>query len=621
MYLSKVAIINYKSCQNLLIDIQKDSPNTFIGMNDAGKSAILKAIGLLLEAKSNFMIPTDSRSTSDISNTPLNYESCDSIYEAFMVPKFASTVGGCVIIGEFKIEETDFTSEFQENASSHLKWAIESSPDNTVTLLRHFAPNDSTGKYFLCTGDSSQYSSLWNKKATELQAIRRTLSLSETEIANENNQGRFSSIEIVRAIYKKTGYERVWAESPTFIKNDLPFLPVYRYIDWNTSLNDIENLANDVLKSKVDSSKAILTSQAIKLSRQATEEVNKEFEALTRELTQDLKSIKGIKAQVNFSVSEKISDLIINKNTADGDIRLDSQGEGVKRQILFAFLKWGSTRGLDIEDSRKKFIWCFDEPESHLYPAAQRELYNIISDLAKSNYQVFIGTHSTIFIDRSSLKDIYRVELNEGYSTLSKCNSIEDVHSVLGIKNSDILFYNKFLAVEGESEDILIPHFYKLYTGHSFEENAIKLISLGGIGEYRRNKETLERILEDFGKSDSTIHYILDNDTNETGNNVYLLGVCDLEDLMSNELWIRLVEEQCGISLTNEQLNEIRGQLESTVSARKFHKLLGALVAGNETRTEFLPSKVRCANLLKSYIVSTEQIPEVILQIFDGLVE
>jgi len=619
MYITKLAIVNYKSCQNIYLDLQKDNANTFIGINDSGKSAVLKSLGLLLEAKPIFSVSNDIRVTSDISNTRLGGEECKGIFEKFGVPEFLSPIDGTAIIAEFSIEEKELNEEFNAGATTQFKWAIDTSPDNTFLLLKYFTTADPAGKYYLCLGEDASNLALWSKKAAELQTIRKKEAISDADIANENGKGRFASFEIIRAIYNKLGTTRQWAEAISFAKTDLPFLPTYRYIDWNTSMTDIENLANDVMKSKVEASKALLTKEAIEHSKKATDEVNKEFEAMTQELTQDLKTISGIKAQVNFTVAEKISDLIINKTTADGDIRLDSQGEGIKRQILFSFLKWASKKGIADEDATKRFIWCFDEPEVHLYPSAQRELYTIISDLAKSNYQVFLGTHSTIFVNRSKLTDIYRVKLNEKYSEILKCTSVDDVHDILGVKNSDILFFDKFIAVEGESEDILIPHFYKLHSGKSLEEAAIKLISLGGVGEYKKNRTILEGILGEFKKTDSLVHYVFDADTEEAGNNIHLLGTCDLEDLLENHLWIRLVQEECGVTLTDEDLNTIRKNIDIRTAASKLHKALGNLIANDATRTDYLPSKPKCAAIFQKYITKAEEIPPNIKSLFETI--
>ncbi len=616
MYIKRVGILNYKSCQSVTINFHKDNPTTFIGINDAGKSAVLKSIGLLLDPKALYNFSSDVRSTSDISNTQLTQDECIQFFKDFGVAPLLNQVDGTIIISEFVVEDEEINDQFLESVSAQLSWSIESVGTNSIFLLKHFENSNSTGRYFLYSGDTTTPSTLWNKKATELQTIKKDKKITNEEIENDNNKGRFKSIELIRAIYNKEGYNLAWAEAQSFIKNDLPLFPVYRYIDWNTSLTDIENLANDVMKNKVEASRSKLIKEANTLSETATNEVNIEFEALTKELTKDLKNISGIKAKVNFSVTEKISDLIINKTTSDGDIRLESQGEGVKRQILFAFLKWASRKNITNETTIKKFIWCFDEPEAHLYPTAQRELYQIIIDLAKGNYQVLLGTHSTIFVDRLNIKDIYKVKLNDKYSEVLFCDSIDDIHDTLGVRNSDILFFDKFLAIEGECEQILIPHFYKLIYNSSLEQDSVKLVHLGGIGQYENNKAILEKVLGDFKKTDAVIHYIFDADTKQIAENIHLIGTCDLEDLIPNNLWIRLLLQECGITITDADLDVIRAKLHPDHANTKFHKLLMDTVALDVSRTSYLPPKTSCAKIFQSYISTPADIPDTIKTIF-----
>lgn len=619
MYLRRLAALNYKSCQQIVLDLQKDNPNTFIGINDSGKSAILKSIGLLLDLKAPFNFSNESRSTSDVSNSCLSEVEHKKVFGDLSLPVFPYLPDSAFIVGEFVIEDGEITDDFIEKASPQLKWAIESIGQGTVTVLKHYEKNNTLGKYYICIGDTDPSSALWNKKDKDLQALKKDNSLTDDEIRNDNKKGRFANLEIVRALYNKKGYKPAWAEWSSFIKGDSELFPRYRYIDWNTSLSDVENLANDVMKAKIETSKAQLAKAAGELSEEATKDVNKEFESLTHELTKDLTSINAIKARVTFTVSEKVSDITINKSTSDGDIRLDSQGEGVKRQILFAFLKWASKKDGAPGRSKKNFIWCFDEPESHLYPVAQRDLQGVIKDLAKEDYQVFLGTHSTIFVDRFKLTDIHRFKLVNGYTEVSKCQSIDDVHDSLGVKNSDILFFDKFLVVEGESEAILVPHFYKLQTGRSFEEDSIKLIPLGGAGQYKRNKQILEEVLSDFKKTDGIVCYIFDADTAEVGVNVHLIGVCDLEDLIPNSLWLRLVRENCGISLTDADLDGMRTQLNAADATKKLHKMIADKVARDSSRTNYLPSKTQCADILQTYITDRAAIPSDFQTIFSSI--
>ena len=47
MNLEEVIIINYKSCNLVDFKLKSDNPNIFIGVNDCGKSTILKGVELL----------------------------------------------------------------------------------------------------------------------------------------------------------------------------------------------------------------------------------------------------------------------------------------------------------------------------------------------------------------------------------------------------------------------------------------------------------------------------------------------------------------------------------------------------------------------------------------------
>jgi putative ATP-dependent endonuclease of OLD family len=561
----------------------------------------------LLDAKPFFNVSSEARPTSDTSNTVISEEKCRELFATIQAPYPPNALTVTAIVGEFCFEQRELPDDW--SANTQLKWAVESRNDDSVLLMRQFDNANPNGRYFLCVRETQAPLALWSKKPAELQHLRKEHSISDEEITNDNKKGRFRSLEVLRAIYDKIGAELKWSEAPSFLKDNLQLFPTYRYIDWNTSLEDIEDLANDVTRTKIAESKSGLLEVAIAAGFKATKEVNEEFQRLTKELTEDLKSITVIKAQVSFTMAEKTSDLIINKISADGDIRLDSQGEGVKRQILLAFVKWASRRDSATSPNTKRFIWCFDEPEAHLYPSAQRDLYSTINSLAQSEYQILVGTHSTIFVDRLNIRRIKRITLTDGYSTVLKCTSVDDVHAALVVQNSDILFFNKFVAVEGPTEAILLPHLYKTYVGSTLEEHGIKLISLGGSGEYEHNKDILERLLGDFKKAESIVHYVLDADTEKTGPNIHLLGVCDLDDLIPNPQWQRLVSEQCGLTLSDADLNSIRRQLKLDSKDHKFHKLLSDKIAGCQKRTNYLPSKPDCARHLRSYIAKKDDVP------------
>jgi len=200
-----------------------------------------------------------------------------------------------------------------------------------------------------------------------------------------------------------------------------------------------------------------------------------------------------------------------------------------------------------------------------------------------------LSTHSTIFIDRQEIGNINRLTLKDGYTCVLETDSAEDVHETLGVQNSDILFFDSFIAVEGPTEFRLFPHMYQLVTGKTLQEDDVKLINLGGKSQWTNNKAILENLLSDF-RDTSSIHFILDADTNVDVENVYLQGTCDWEDSISNELWIDIVSEVCGVNVTEEELQKIRREIDCTQHNKKFHKLLSDLIIGKDP-DNYLPSK------------------------------
>jgi predicted ATP-dependent endonuclease of OLD family len=146
---------------------------------------------------------------------------------------------------------------------------------------------------------------------------------------------------------------------------------------------------------------------------------------------------------------------------------MELQGDGLKRQIWFAIVKASMLAGTETH-THKRFLWAFDEPETHLYPSAQRKLFDIIKTVSTQTVQSFISTHSTVFIDKSNLKAIRCIHQTDNcYTDHYSCTNVDDIFLSLDIRNSDFLFFDKFLVIEGETEQHLIPRLYELHTGRS----------------------------------------------------------------------------------------------------------------------------------------------------------
>ena len=618
MFLKKLGIINYKSCRDLILDFSDNLPNTFIGRTDSGKSTILSAIGLLLGEKSFPILAKEGQETSDISTTPVGVDRYQEIFKELNIPIFYPDIENSIIlIGVFCKQEGDFENDFDDVASNHLKWSIESLASEEVLLLKQFNYQYPNGCYYLCSKDGKdKKEELWKQTQVTLSSFKKSLKITDDDIINDNKVGRFKNIELFRAIYNRLDTSIQWVRYDDFAKKDRKYFPIYRYIDWREiTLKSVEEMARDTMSTVIDEFDIKLKENAEILSKEATEKVNLVLEKKIGNIISELSTITAIKAKVYFESGSRISEITVEKGTSDGSVRLESQGDGVKKQIGFAFMRLGASEGMKEDSKLKRFIWAFDEPEIHLYPPEKREFYETIKQLSEGAFQTFISTHSTVFVDKSKLQTIRQVQLADKYTKISMCSSVSDVHQTLGVKNSDFLFYDIFIAGEGDIESILISHFYSLYFGNSIEEDSIQIINLGGDSFWKNNKQLFEQMLKDFKNIDECVYYLLDRDTKVQGSNVFLVGKFDIEDSIVNKHWIKLVKDRCGIVLDDSSIEEIRSNLTED-SDKKFHALLRDKIAKNIARTGFLPSKKDCAKHMAEIITDKNDIPEDIIELF-----
>ena len=170
MILSRLQIINYKSCNNIYLELEKDIPNILIGINDSGKSSILNAIGLLLDDKLKFNFIQDDKAKKDLSNIVIKEDEFVSIFEKLNVTPIEYSETKCYIVGEFTLEENDIN----EDLSTHLQWVLDKEEVEKIWLARVFDNSDSSSVHLLLTpqgiDDQNEY---YKEKATALSKIAK----------------------------------------------------------------------------------------------------------------------------------------------------------------------------------------------------------------------------------------------------------------------------------------------------------------------------------------------------------------------------------------------------------------------------------------------------------------
>lgn len=643
MWLNQILTLNYKSCSNINLNLSKDDPNILIGINDSGKSTILKAIGLLLSAKPNFNFPSDDKKKSDFSNARIEVVDFVALVASLGLPPINYDKNQAIIIGKFIIEKEDKEDDKIINYSSHLQWIIDNLIIDELWVMRVFDEVTQAVKDFILTKDiieNFEPLKLYSETAKNLKDRATNMKLSRNDIENENKAGRYKNIEYVNAIYKKGTLVNAWVNYS--IKDEKDIFPEYSYLDWSVSMEQLQQVAKSAISNKINS----FTDNAVKFAKRQSSKaqiiVDQELDNFTKQFAVDLPNIQAFKSNLIFTLESKLTDILINKNNTDGDIHLDSQGDGVKRQIWFALIKWSALNSLATEITSKKYIWCFDEPETHLYPKAQRDFFQIIKQITSKNIQTIISTHSTVFIDRADFTRIAKFELENGYTKYSHCSSTSDIYNALQIRNSDFLFYDKFVIVEGDTEETLVPHLFKLHCGETLSSKGIQLINLGGKDKRKQNEQLLKDLLKDFNKDKENIIYIFDNDViyeltaKELAELQYFtVGKQDIEDSIDSYLWVKIVNDKLtafGVTTTVNEINQIKAKIPSgskVNSNQKFYPKLKSYLKQKLTNPDDfyliddnLPDKGKNSGaMLNSYIDNLVQVDPNFIAVFKMLLD
>ena len=156
----------------------------------------------------------------------------------------------------------------------------------------------------------------------------------------------------------------------------------------------------------------------------------------------------------------------------EGAIALENRGSGME-SLIKAEIALEKANGLD--------VILMEEPENHLSFTTLRKMLHEISAKQKDS-QIIVATHNNMIASRLNLNNVLWIT-DCVVRSLSKVD--KDVANFF-VKADDnaflqLLLSNKVFLVEGATEFLLLPHFYKQITGKTIEDDSISVISCNGI--------------------------------------------------------------------------------------------------------------------------------------------
>lgn len=217
-----------------------------------------------------------------------------------------------------------------------------------------------------------------------------------------------------------------------------------------------------------------------------------------------LEVILGAKCDISIPDIEREIEIEINGFQQS----LSSVGAGVQELLLLGFYL----------ATQHNVIFCIDELETHLHPAAQRKILDYMANKTDNTY--YVATHSNNFLDFTVKdKSIYVVRKEKDDTQIDKAENntaIRNALDDLGIRASEIYQANGIIWVEGPSDRIYIKKWlemkcpdYQEGLNYAFQYYGGKILS-----HYSLNDVAFEEYLNIL-KINRNAYVVMDSDKEE----------------------------------------------------------------------------------------------------------
>lgn len=153
-------------------------------------------------------------------------------------------------------------------------------------------------------------------------------------------------------------------------------------------------------------------------------------------------------------------------------ISLENRGSGME-SLIKTKIALDKKSGLD--------VILMEEPENHLSFSTLQKMLQEISEKQETS-QIIVATHSNMIASRLNLNNVFWIT-DEGAKSLGSVDSEVAKFFVKADDNAflQLLLAKKVILVEGATEFLLVPEFYKAVTDRTIEDDEVTIISCNGI--------------------------------------------------------------------------------------------------------------------------------------------
>lgn len=253
----------------------------------------------------------------------------------------------------------------------------------------------------------------------------------------------------------------------------------------------------------------------------------------------------------------------------------------MQRALMLAIIQAYADFRKANDDIGKSFLFFIDEAELHLHPTAQRNLKNVLHVLSQDTDQVFINTHSSVFVaDNYDNQSIFKVEKSTGETSIDVTNDLEKpyiIFELLGGSPSDLLLPKNFLIVEGLSEfELLTRVIQRFYT----DKPPIQIVKANGdIDQIERSINAIDKVFSPLNTSiyKNRLVIMLDQPSQQTQGGVQAFIQLNNHLNTNNQIHIlpfRDIEQSYPDQPCETYLNWRKNQAELDAENESGHKII-----------------------------------------------
>jgi predicted ATPase len=461
MKLKELTVSNFR-CYKAPTTVAFDALTTFIGKNDAGKSTLLDVLDVFFNDKA-----LDRNDAAKGGNA-----------KAVTITCVFDNLPTDLVLDE--TSPTNLAEEYLLNNEGHLEitkiynCSIEKPKLTSLKLrCRHPSAPGADDLIALKIDELKARAEALGVETTGVnktvkRELRRAIRLKMTDLAPVDTY-----LPLVGdSVDEKGNAPKIWDG----LKAELPMYALFKS-DRQSSDQDAE--AQDPLKIAI---KEAVSEKATELQAIMTfveQEVKK-----VADLT--LKKLKEMDAAVAATLTPKFekpnwASLIKASITGDDEIPLNKRGSGVRRLILLNFFRAKADRMMR-EKNAPSTIYAVEEPETSQHPRNQRLLMRALQQLAISDDQVIVTTHTPMLaraLPSSSLRFISKAA--DGTRSIDVGGTEANNRAIsesLGVLPDHTV--RMFIVVEGIHDITFIKSLVRMFKAHGIEVPDLEAMELSG---------------------------------------------------------------------------------------------------------------------------------------------